>query len=144
MTLVYFLLAAIALGFLVFIHELGHYFAAKMTGMTVEVFSIGFGKPFLKWRWHNVDWQLCWVHFGGYIKIAGMELGKKDRYNYEEPYDIPNGFFSKSPWKRIVVALAGPFANLLLALLLFTAIWAMGGREKPFSDFTHVVGWVDP
>jgi regulator of sigma E protease len=144
MTIVYFILAAIALGVLVFIHELGHYFVAKSVGMTVEVFSIGFGKPILKWRWNNVDWQLCWLPFGGYVKIAGMELGKKDKHTYKEPYEIPDGFFSKSPLKRMMVACAGPFANFILAFLIFTAIWAMGGRVKPFNDFTHIVGWVDP
>lgn len=144
MTILYFILAAIGLGILVFIHELGHYFAAKLTGMTVEVFSIGFGKPILKWRWHQVDWQLGWLPFGGYVKIAGMEFGKKDKYTYNDPYSIPNGFFTKAPWKRIIVACAGPFANFLLAFLIFTLLWVSGGREKPFSEFTHIIGWVDP
>lgn len=144
MTLLYFVLAAVALGILVFIHELGHYFVAKKAKMTVEVFSIGFGKPMLKWRWNNVDWQLCWLPFGGYVKIAGMELGKKEKEQNKEPHEIPDGFFSKSPLKRICVAFAGPLSNFILALLLFAAIWAIGGREKPFSDFTHIVGWVDP
>lgn len=79
MTFVYFLLAAAALGVLVFIHELGHFFVAKWVGMTVEVFSIGFGKPIVKWRWSNVDWQVGWLPFGGYVKIAGMEFGKKGK-----------------------------------------------------------------
>jgi len=144
MTFIYFILAAAALGVLVFIHELGHFFMAKWVGMTVEVFSIGFGKPLLKWRWKDVDWQLGWLPFGGYVKIAGMEFGKKDKHTYTEPYEIPNGFFAKSPWRRILVACAGPFSNFILAFLIFTGIWAMGGREKPFTDFTHVVGWVDP
>ena len=144
MTVIYFILAALALGILVFVHELGHYFVAKKMGMNVETFSIGFGKPLLKWRWNDVNWQLGTLPFGGYVKIAGMEFAKKDQYTYHDPYEIPNGFFSKSPWKRIAVALAGPFANFILAFLIFTAIWAMGGREKPFSEFTHIVGWVDP
>lgn len=144
MTILYFILAAAALGLLVFFHELGHYFVARKTGMIVEVFSIGFGKPLFKWRWNNVDWQLCWLPFGGYVKIAGMEFGKKDKYTYNEPYEIPDGFFSKSPYKRILVACAGPVANFILAFLLFTIIWVVGGREKPFTDFTHIVGWVEP
>jgi regulator of sigma E protease len=144
MTMIYFLLAAAALGILVFFHELGHYWAAKKCGMTVEVFSIGFGKPLLKWRWNDVDWQLGWLPFGGYVKIAGMEMSKKDRQSYSEPYEIPNGFFSKPPWKRILVACAGPCANFILAFLLFSFLWVSGGREKPFSDFTQIIGWVDP
>jgi regulator of sigma E protease len=144
MTFIYFILAATALGVLVFIHELGHFFVAKWVGMTVEVFSIGFGKPLFKWRWKNVEWQLGWLPFGGYVKIAGMEFGKKDKYTYTEPYEIPNGFFSKAPWKRILVACAGPFSNFILAFAVFATIFAMGGREKPFTDFTRIVGWVDP
>jgi regulator of sigma E protease len=144
MTIFYLILAALALGVLVFVHELGHYFVAKKMGMTVETFSIGFGRPLLKWRWNQVNWQLGSLPFGGYVKIAGMEFGKKDKFTYNDPYEIPNGFFSKSPWKRIAVALAGPFANFILAFLIFTAIWAMGGREKPFAEFTQIVGWVDP
>lgn len=143
MTVFYFILAALALGILVFFHELGHYFVAKKMGMVVEVFSIGFGHPLLKWRWQEVNWQLGWLFFGGYVKIKGMELTKKDKKTYVEPYEIPGGFFTKSPWRRICVAAAGPVANFILAFLIFTALFAMGGREKPFSEFTQIVGWVD-
>lgn len=144
MTILYIILAALALGILVFFHELGHFWVARKMGMTVEVFSIGFGKAILKWRWKNVDWQLGLIPFGGYVKIAGMEFGKKDKNTYTEPYDIPNGFFSKAPWRRICVAVAGPLANFILAFLIFALIWFMGGREKPFSEFTQIIGWVDP
>lgn len=141
MTIFYFVLAALALGILVFIHELGHYIVAKKTGMIVETFSIGFGRPLLKWQWQGVAWQVGWLPFGGYVKILGMEVSKtEDR----EPYEIPNGFFAKAPWKRILVAAAGPVANFVLALIIFCIIWSMGGRQKPFSDYTHIVGWVDP
>ncbi|MCB1180844.1 MAG: site-2 protease family protein [Chlamydiia bacterium] len=144
MTLFYFLLAAIALGILIFIHELGHYLAARLVGMKVEIFSIGFGKPLFKWRVGEVDWQLGWLPFGGYVKIKGMELSKKDREKGIEPYEIPEGFFMKAPWKRVCVAIAGPLSNFILAFLIFTFLWLMGGREKPFSEYTHIVGWVDP
>lgn len=143
MTVFYFFLAALALGILVFIHELGHYFVAKRMGMVVETFSIGFGRPLFKWQWEGVNWQLGWLPFGGYVKIKGMELSKKDKDTYKEPYEIPNGFFAKAPWRRMLVAIAGPLANLILAFLVFTALWAMGGRDKPFSEFTQIIGWVD-
>lgn len=144
MTLFYILLAAIALGILIFIHELGHYFMARLVGMKVEVFSIGFGKPILKWRLQDVDWQLGWIPFGGYVKIMGMEIGKNEKEKGIEPHDIPNGFFAKSPFRRILVAVAGPVANLILALLIFTLLYFMGGREKHFSEYTHAVGYVSP
>ncbi len=144
MTIIYFILAALALGILVFIHELGHYFVAKKVGMVVEVFSIGFGRPILKWRWQEVNWQLGWLLFGGYVKIKGMELTKKDKKTYIEPHEIPDGFFTKSPLRRICVAAAGPVANFILAFLIFALLYAIGGREKPFSEFSQIVGWVDP
>jgi regulator of sigma E protease len=140
-TILYIFLAILGLGLLVFFHELGHYLVAKWVGMKVEVFSIGFGTPLLKWKWQDVDWQIGWLPFGGYVKITGMEFSKEDKV---EPHEIPNGFFSQHPWKRIAVALAGPIANFIIALLVLTLLWGIGGRVKPFSEYTHVIGWVDP
>ncbi|MBS3905048.1 MAG: site-2 protease family protein [Simkania sp.] len=138
-SLLYFILALIGLGFLIFIHELGHYFMARHVGMKVEAFSIGFGRPFRVWEWHGVKWQLCILPFGGYVRIAGME--KKGAI---EPYQIPEGFFGKPPIARIKVALMGPLVNLVFALLVFFVIWAGGGRLKQFSEYTKIVGWVEP
>jgi regulator of sigma E protease len=135
----YILLAALGLGFLIFIHELGHYWMARRQGMTVEIFSIGFGKPFYSWMSKGVKWQLCWLPFGGYVRIAGME--KKGNL---EPYQIPDGFYGKKPWARIQVAAIGPIVNLAFAFLAFCILWLTGGREKSFSEFTHLIGWVDP
>jgi regulator of sigma E protease len=138
-SILYLLLAALALGVLIFIHELGHYWVARKEGMKVEAFSIGFGKPFLVWEKDGVKWQLCWIPFGGYVRIAGME--KKGSL---EPYQIPDGFYGKRPLSRIKVALAGPIVNIVFALLLFAVIWLTGGRDKPFSEYTHLIGLVEP
>jgi regulator of sigma E protease len=138
-SILYLLLAALALGVLIFIHELGHYWVARKEGMKVEAFSIGFGKPFLVWEKDGVKWQLCWIPFGGYVRIAGME--KKGSL---EPYQISDGFYGKRPLSRIKVALAGPIVNIVFALLLFAVIWLTGGRDKPFSEYTHLIGWVEP
>lgn len=139
LNILYFLLAGFGLGFLIFIHELGHYFAAKKVGMTVEAFAIGFGKPIFTWERKGVKWQLCCLPFGGYVRIKGME--KKEGI---EPYEISDGFFGKSPWDRIKVAVMGPVVNIVFALFAFILIWTFGGRDKPFSEFTKIVGWVDP
>ena len=139
MNILHMLLAILGLGFLVFIHELGHYFMAKRVGMRVEAFAIGFGRPLFKWVRHGVEWRLCWLPFGGYVKIAGMQ-----KEGGVEPSDIPDGFFGKKPWARIKVAFMGPMVNLTFAFLAFTAIWMTGGRQKPFSEFTNRIGWVDP
>jgi regulator of sigma E protease len=131
-------LAALALGILVFIHELGHYFAARKEGMIVEVFAIGFGRPIFSWEHKGVRWQIGILPFGGYVKIAGME-----RRDGKEPHEIEGGFFSKSPLARIRVALAGPFVNIFAALAIFSLIWVLGGRQKPFSEYTRKIGWVE-
>lgn len=133
------LLALLALSFLIFIHELGHYLMAKYVGMRVETFAIGFGRPLYSWDYQGTKWQIGWLPFGGYVKIAGQEIANDD-----DPYAISDGFFAKSPWDRIKVALAGPLMNLLFAFLLFSCIWAFGGREKNFSEFTSKIGWIDP
>lgn len=136
---IYVLLAVIGLGFLIFIHELGHYFMARRVGMRVETFAIGFGKPIVSWMRDGVKWQIGWLPFGGYVKIAGMDMEKN-----QDPYAVPDGFFGKTPWDRIKVAFMGPFVNLVFALLIFGLIWAADGREKNFSEFTSKIGWVDP
>lgn len=135
----YILLAILGLSFLIFIHELGHYFMARRVGMRVETFSIGFGKPIVSWVRDGVKWQIGWLLFGGFVKIAGTEVEKN-----QDPYSIPDGFFGKSPWDRIKVAFMGPLVNLVFALLVFGLIWAADGREKNFAEFTSKIGWVDP
>lgn len=139
MNLVYMLLAILGLGFLIFIHELGHYWMARRVGMRVDTFAIGFGKPIYSWEKDGVKWQIGWLPFGGYVKIAGMDsdAGK-------DAYEIPDGFYGKGPWNRIKVAFMGPAVNLLFAFFLFALLWALGGREKPFSEVTSKIGWVDP
>ena len=134
----YLILAIIGLGFLVFIHELGHYFVAKRCGMKIQVFSIGFGKPFYSWMRGGVKWQLCFVLLGGYVKIAGMQ--KEGRV---PPHKVKGGFYSKSPKQRIAVAFAGPIVNLVFAFVLFALIWVFGGRQKPFAEYTQLIGAMD-
>lgn len=95
----YLLLAALGLGFLIFIHELAHYLMAVRVGMKVEAFSIGFGAAIYKWERKGVEWRIGWMPFGGYVKIAG----EKKEANVE-PNEVTGGFFSKKPIDRIKVA----------------------------------------
>lgn len=139
MSLLYLILAGLGLSFLVFIHELGHFLVARKLGMRVEVFSIGLGKPAFAWTHKGVKWQICFLLFGGYVKIAGME--KEDGI---EPREIKDGFYAKSPLARILVAIVGPIVNIIFAFVVFAGIWALGGRAKPFDEYTHIIGYVDP
>lgn len=138
-SILYVILAILGLSFLIFIHELGHYFMARRLGMRVETFSIGFGKPIYSWMRDGVRWQIGWLLFGGYVKIAGMDTGDQ-----RDLYEVKDGFFGKRPIDRIKVAFMGPFVNIVFALLAFTVLWLIGGRDKNFSDYTHKIGWLDP
>lgn len=138
-TFLYIILAILALSFLIFIHELGHYIMARRVGMRVETFSIGFGRPVYAWERDGVKWQIGWLLFGGYVKIAGM-----DTENEPDPYRVPDGFFGKRPLDRIKVAVMGPLVNIVFAFFVFFLLWMAGGREKNFMEFTHIIGWVDP
>lgn len=138
-SIAYILLALLGLGVLIFVHELGHYIAARRVGMRVESFGIGFGSPIYSFERKGVRWNICWLPFGGYVKIAGME---KD-ISGKEPSEIPDGFFGKTPWQRMLVSVAGPAANLLFAFVVFFGIWFTGGLERSFSEITRKIGWVD-
>ncbi len=139
MSLIYILFAILGLGVLVFIHEFGHYWVARRKGMKVEAFAIGFGPPLFSWERDGVQWQLCLLPFGGYVRIAGMQ-----KEGSREPSEIQDGFYGKKPWDRIQVALAGPLVNIAFAFVVFLVLWGMGGRDKSFTEFTHRIGWVDP
>lgn len=137
--LFYIILAILGLSFLIFIHELGHYWMARRVGMRVETFAIGFGKPIYSWERDGVRWQIGWLLFGGYVKIAGADPDKG-----EESYQRPDGFYAKKPQDRIKVAVMGPLVNIVAAFLIFALLWALGGREEKFSSFTAKIGWIDP
>ncbi len=136
--ILYIILAIIGLSFLVFIHELGHYFMAKRAKMKIEIFSIGFGKPIFKWYRKDIKWQIGILPFGGFVKIAGMQ--KEDG---KDPYEIKDGYFGKTPLERIKVSIMGPLVNFVFAFLVFAVIWAIGGRNKSFHEFTKKIGYID-
>ena len=89
--LLYILPAILGLSILIFFHELGHYFMARRVGMRVETFAIGFGRPIYSWERDGVKWQIGWLLFGGYVKIAGQDPDEK-----RDPYTIPDSFFGKN------------------------------------------------
>src|SRR5271154_6587894 len=97
-SILYVVMSILGLSFLIFIHELGHYWMARRTGMRVETFSIGFGRPITSWMRDGVKWQIGWLLFGGYVKIAGM-----DTSDQRDLYEVKDGFFGKRPLDRIKV-----------------------------------------
>jgi regulator of sigma E protease len=114
----------LVLSFLVFFHELGHFLAARFFGVKVHVFSIGFGKRIFSKEWKGTTWQFALIPLGGYVKMKGQDDTKPGLQ--EEGNDSYN---NKTPWQRIVILFAGPFANFLLAAILYFII-ALGGANS--------------
>ena len=113
----------IVLSVLVFIHELGHFLVARYLGVTVHVFSIGFGKKIFSKHWKGTTWQFALIPLGGYVKMKGQD--DSDPSKLESGDDSYN---NKSPLQRIAILLAGPFANFLLAAFLYFCIALMGSN----------------
>ena len=130
---------AVVLGVLVFIHELGHYLAARWVGVHVETFSIGFGQAIAQWTDSvGTVWKLGWIPLGGYVKLHGHA---QDEQGASDAPLMPGKTFSeKSVARRAIVIAAGPIANFLLAMLLFAGLFAVVGQ--PLA--TPVVGEVLP
>ena len=116
-------IAFLVLSALIFFHELGHYAAARLMGVYVEVFSIGFGRKVASFRWLDTEWRFAMIPLGGYVKMKGQEdLDPTQTSNDADSYN------SKTPLQRIFILLAGPGANFLLAFLLYLAI-GLGGPQ---------------
>nr|HPH61566.1 RIP metalloprotease RseP [Candidatus Syntrophosphaera sp.] len=109
MTLLYTILA---FGAMIFIHELGHYKVARWFRVGIEKFSIGFGKPIKEWKRDGVIWRIGWIPLGGYVKMRGENPDAPDK-------DAADSFFRLAWWKKALIGFSGPFANLLLGLMLF-------------------------
>ena len=134
---------ALVLGVLVFIHELGHYLAARWQGVHVEIFSIGFGPPLL--RWHDrvgTEWRLCLLPLGGYVKPHGFEGPEDATPEAKAAWQAGRTFHDKPVGARAIVIIAGPVFNFLLAILLFTVLFAAVGRPSsmPVATMPPVVG----
>src|ERR1700727_3642221 len=118
---------AIVLGIMVLVHEFAHFAVAKLCGIRVEVFSIGFGKRLFGFRRGDTDYRLSVLPLGGYVKMAGDNPG-------EAPTGDPGEFNAHPRWQRILVALAGPIANFLLALGLMTGVSMFHNEVQKFLD----------
>jgi regulator of sigma E protease len=123
---------AVVLGFMILIHEFGHYAVAKLLGVRVEVFSIGFGKRLLGFRKGDTDYRISAIPLGGYVKMSG-----------ENPMDERTGdpaeFMSHSRWHRFLIAIAGPTMNILLAIFLLTTVYMVHYEYPVFLDKPAVI-----
>ncbi|RPI03250.1 MAG: RIP metalloprotease RseP [Calditrichaeota bacterium] len=129
------------IGLLVIMHELGHFLLAKLVGIRVERFSIGFPPRLFGKKIGDTDYCISAVPLGGYVKMSGMIDESLDAANIKgEPHE----FMSKPIWARFLVIFAGPLFNILLAALIYTFIFMTVGIEMPAEPSYAVVGAVMP
>src|SRR6204780_4538094 len=125
----------VVLGFMILIHEWGHYAAAKLLGVRVEVFSIGFGKRLLGFKRGDTDYRISAIPLGGYVKMSG-----------ENPMDERTGdpaeFLSHPRWHRFIIAIAGPTMNIMLAIGLLTGVYMVHYEYPVFMDKAAVIDGV--
>lgn len=124
----------VVLGVLIFVHEGGHFLAAKAVGIQVLRFSLGFGRPILSFRRGETEYWISWIPLGGYVKMAGMEEEElTDRLEGGKatvPIDPARAFDRKPVWARMIVILAGVTMNLVLAFVIYSGIAATVGAPK--------------
>ncbi len=119
----------LVLGVLVFIHEMGHYLAARWRGVHVEAFSIGFGHPLARWTDRvGTEWRLCWLPLGGYVKLHGQERPQDVPQEVRAAWIAGRTFHEKPVLSRAIVVAAGPIANFLLAAVLFSIMFGIQGE----------------
>lgn len=119
----------IVLGAVVIVHEFGHYFAARLMGVRVENFSIGFGKPLIKWRdKRGTEWRIAWIPLGGYCTPYGQEL-MFDRKKYDElsPEQKRGHYLSVSAWRQALIIAGGVILNFVLAFAIY---WGIAMRPQ--------------
>jgi regulator of sigma E protease len=129
------LLGLFGLGLVVFVHEAGHFLSAKASGIEVEAFSIGWGRAVLKKQIGNTEYRLGILPIGGYCKMKGEELFRKALAEKAETIEAEKGsLFAAHPLKRIATYAAGPFANLLFAILVLSILWYIGFTIHTFDN----------
>jgi regulator of sigma E protease len=120
---------AIGLGLVIFIHELGHFLAAKWCDVHVETFSIGFGKPIpgCRFKYGETTYKIGWIPLGGYVKM----VGEGENADNEEAEEDPRSFKNKRVGQRMLIISAGVIMNILLACICFVVVYSHGVDENP-------------
>ena len=127
--------ALIALGFMVLIHEFGHFLVARYFDVRVDVFSIGFGTRLFGWKRGPTDYRISILPLGGYVRMAGDNIS-------EERTGAPDEFLSKPRWQRALIALAGPVMNVIAAIIIMAIHFGGMSPQPSFSDQPVVVSGV--
>ena len=121
------------IGVLVFVHELGHYLAARRVGVRVLTFSIGFGPRLLGFTRGGTEYKVAAIPLGGYVKMAGETVE-------DQRSGAPDEFLSKTKWQRFQVLIAGPAMNILLAIVVLWIVLLQGATVPAYRDMAPVIG----
>jgi len=128
----------IVFGILVFIHEFGHFFMAKLVGIRVEVFSFGYGKRLLGFKKGQTDYRISVLPMGGYVKFLGEGIFEPGRAL------APDDFMAKKRWQRFLVILMGSVMNIVLAIVIVAGTNMVGVALPEYLDQKPVIGWIEP
>ena len=127
----------LVLGIMVLIHEFGHFAVAKLCGVRVEVFSLGFGTRLFGIKWGDTDYRVSALPLGGYVKMSGETPGA-------ETTGDPGEFSSHPRWQRVLIAVAGPVANFILAFVLMAGLYMMHNEVELYLSSPAVLDVVPP
>ena len=136
--------AVLVLGVMILVHEFGHFAAAKLLGVRVEVFSLGFGKRLFGFRHGDTDYRVSALPLGGYVKMTGVNAVEMPEEREANAPPDSGEFLGHPRWQRLIIAVAGPAANMVLAVGLLTVVFAVH-HEIPYGIYKPaVVGWCQP
>ena len=127
----------VVLGIMVLVHEFGHFAVAKLFGVRVEVFSIGFGPRLFGFRRGDTDYRVSLLPLGGYVKMSGETPG-------DTRTGDPGEFASHPRWQRILIGLAGPVSNFMLAFVLMSGLYMMHNEVPNYMSSPAVTDVVPP
>ena len=131
----------VLVGLIVILHELGHFVMAKLFGVRVEAFSFGFGPRLFGFKYGDTDYKVCLLPLGGFVKMTGENLTEESA---DEIASDPAAFTAKPRWQRMLIGLAGPVVNFLLALVLMFFYYALFNEVPSVTVKDTVVEWVTP
>jgi len=131
-----YLFAVLLLGIVVFIHELGHFLFARLFGVRVLAFSLGFGKPIVKWKKGDTEYRISLIPLGGYVKMLGESPDDEKALEADE---YAHAYSHKLWWQKVIIAFAGPFFNIVLAFFVFVVV-----SFFEYSAPASVVEYVEP
>jgi regulator of sigma E protease len=140
----------VLIGVMVVVHEFGHFIVAKLCKVRVEAFSFGFGPRLFGWKYGDTDYKVCLIPAGGYVKMTGENPGDNLELNPDRPEGLADGepdpgAFDQHPrWQRMLIGLAGPMANFVLAFVIMIFYFGWINEVPKYEVKTSNVEWVVP